>query len=154
MFTPSLKALSTIVPYFLVFVSLLAAECHAQTDVRAVTKPNVKEFAPLTTSKLSSLTLKPAGCIQKTETVSLLGKLSEAPTGWALKSGDNWFTLDNTKVSDNQYLLQLPESGLTAGQSYPLYVVNADNRKDSGLKITICPAFTLLPLIPANTKTD
>lgn len=155
MLTPSLKALSQIVPFFfLTFLCLLSKESHAKTDVRAVTKPTVEQFTPLTTNTLSSLSIKPAGCVQKTETLSVSGKLTETYTGWALKAGDNWLTLKHTKVSNNQILLELPEVGLSAGQSYPLYIINVNNKKDSGLKISICPAFSLLPLIPADAKTD
>ncbi len=151
----SYKALLKTVPFFIVSLWLHTTECYADNDVRAVTKPDVNRFTPLSSSDSSVLTLSPAGCVQKTETVSLSGMMLKQYTGWLLKSKDNWLVLSTSKVSEKQLLLHLPQTQLTAGVSYPLYSVDGDNKVDTGLNVSICPAFTQLPLLPpADLKTD
>lgn len=148
------KALLLTVPFFLTSQLMFVSKAHADTDVRAVTKPSVNRFTPLNSDKSSSLSLSPSGCVRKTETLTLSGATQTPAQKWLLKSGDHWLPVETTAINNNkQLLIKLPETQLSAGQSYPLFLLEGNNQTDSGLSITICPDFSQLPLLPA-PKTD
>ena len=149
------KALFLTVPCFLASLLMFVSKANADTDVRAVTKPSVNRFTPLNSDKSSSLTLSPSGCVRTTETVTLSGTVDSPEKKWLLKTGDDWLPIETMAINNKQILLTLPATQLSAGQSYPLFAVEGKHQIDSGLSITICPAFSQLPLLPAPTpKTD
>ncbi|GLQ00803.1 MAG: hypothetical protein VX829_00735 [Pseudomonadota bacterium] len=149
------KALFLTVPFFLASLLMFVSKANADTDVRAVTKPSVNRFTSLNPEKSSSLTLSPSGCVRTTETVTLSGTVDSQEKKWLLKSGDDWLPIETMAINNKQILLTLPATQLSAGQSYPLFAVEGKHQIDSGLSITICPAFSQLPLLPAPTpKTD
>lgn len=147
------KALLLTVPFFLISQLMFVSKAHADTDVRAVTKPSVNRFTPLNSDKSSSLSLSPSGCVRKTETLTLSGATQTPAKKWVLKSDEHWLPVQTTVINNKQLLLKLPETGLSSGQSYPLFSLEGNNQTDSGLSITICPDFSQLPLLPA-PKTD
>lgn len=147
------KALLLTVPFFLTSQLMFVSKAHADTDVRAVTKPSVNRFTPLNSDISSSLSLSPSGCVRTTETLTLSGATQTPAKKWVLKSNDHWLPVETTVINNKQLLLKLPETGLSAGQSYPLFSLEDNNQTDSGLSITICPDFSQLPLLPA-PKTD
>lgn len=149
------KALFLTVPFFLVSLLMFVSKANADTDVRAVTKPSVNRFTSLNPEKSSSLTLSPSGCVRTTETVTLSGTVDSQEKKWLLKSGGDWLPIETMAINNKQILLTLPATQLSAGQSYPLFAVEGKHQIDSGLSITICPAFSQLPLLPAPApKTD
>lgn len=149
------KALFLTVPFFLASLLMFVSKANADTDVRAVTKPSVNRFTSLNPEKSSSLTLSPSGCVRTTETVTLSGTVDSQEKKWLLKSGGDWLPIETMAVNNKQILLTLPATQLSAGQSYPLFAVEGKHQIDSGLSITICPAFSQLPLLPAHApKTD
>lgn len=149
------KALCLTVPFFLASLLMFVSKANADTDVRAVTKPSVNRFTSLNPEKSSSLTLSPSGCVRTTETVTLSETVDSQEKKWLLKSGDDWLPIETMAINNKQILLTLPATQLSAGQSYPLFAVEGKHQIDSGLSITICPAFSQLPLLPAPTpKTD
>lgn len=149
------KARLLTVPFFFTSLLMFVSKAHADTDVRAVTKPSVNRFTPLNSDNSSSLSLSPSGCVRTTETVTLSGTVESPAKKWLLKSGDDWLPLETMPINNKQILLTLPGTQLSAGQSYPLFAVEGKHQIDSGLRVTICPAFSQLPLLPAPTpKTD